>query len=340
MQLISQELKRYSVKPESLDDLWVLSQVLSVSDIVYATSERKVKIGSSENAKAVRKLIYIELSITKTDFTSSQLRITGTILNETEFTAKGSSHTHTVDLGEILEFKKEQFGVYEKKMLDEAIITKSTKNLLVLFDNSDLIVAEFSGSSFSILFTESGLGSRKGSDVELNENEQKYKFIESLLTKSYAQLIFAGPGFWKESFKNYVQDKIKKNIVSVSFSEVSVQAVPKILAQLSKQGLLEGVKIAREQDWVQKLLEALSKGSKCEYGFDAVSSAITEGRCETLLLTTELISFFKSQNKYSELNSLMQMLEQMRGTIVILDSRNEPSVVLKGLGGIACFLRY
>ena len=135
MQILNKTKSNFELRIETLDDLWILSQIIAENDKVYGTAERKVKIGSSDNAKQVRKLFKVELLITKITFTGKELRVSGNIQNENEFTQIGENHTLTYCPNETINLEKSNLLLFQKKLLDKAVNSKKSMNLLVLFDN-------------------------------------------------------------------------------------------------------------------------------------------------------------------------------------------------------------
>jgi stalled ribosome rescue protein Dom34 len=121
MNLVERENNLFKLLPQVLEDLWILSQFITQDDIIFSKTERKVKIGNSDNAKQVKKLIFVELLVKKVSFEGETLRISGEIQNETEFTAIGVSHTLNFKVGNIIEIKKRQVLSYEEKLIKKSV---------------------------------------------------------------------------------------------------------------------------------------------------------------------------------------------------------------------------
>ncbi len=134
MNLILKEDNIFEFFIETLDDLWVLSQFIVPDDKLYGKTERKVKIGSETNYKVTKKLIYVELLVKNIKFESNVLRTTGEILNETEFTSVGASHSLSFKIGDKIKIEKKNVLKFEKKLIENAINSKKSLNLLVLLD--------------------------------------------------------------------------------------------------------------------------------------------------------------------------------------------------------------
>ena len=339
MNIISREGFEFEFKIETLEDLWILSEFILPEDRVFATTQRKVKIGD-DKTKQVTKIIFVDLKVTKTSFETQILRITGEIQNETEFTAQGQSHTLSFSPNDTIKIKKTQLLSYEKKLLEKSLNSKNSLNLLILLDKDDLIVSEFGEFSFKVLLNQTGLGSKKYHLNQINEQEEKFKLIEEILKKNYSTIIFAGPSNYKDKLQKYVKDKIGLEVLTFFWHDVNNYSIQKVIKEISESKLLEETQFSKESKLISELLKNISLEQKNAYGFEKVENSINEGSCEKLLISTKYIEKQKEENNYLNLNNLIKTTEQLKGDLIIFNSKNEPGKILDGLGGIAAILRY
>lgn len=339
MQELSKVGNLYELRADNLEDLWLLSQFISPGDDVFASDERKIKVGSENNPKITKKIIKVELRVRKTSFENEVLRVSGEITNETEFTSIGSSHTLTFKVNDNIKVLKCRVLKFEEKMLKTAIESKKTTNFIALFDKDDLIAAEFGDFNYKVLFEEKGLGSKKYTSEEINEEEQKYKLIKPFIDRGYANIILAGPGMFKENLKKYLLDKGIKT-ESFIFHDVTSQAMSKLVNEVNKMGFLKDNQIALESDYVSKLLLNIEKGGKFAYSLIDVERKVNEGSCEVLLISTKFLDKAREEGTYEGINELMRLTEDMRGELIIVQSKFEPGKILDGLTGIGGILRY
>ena len=70
MQIIKKDIKHgeIALKITEQEDLWHLSHIIGKNDIIKGKTERKIKVGNDENAKVVRKQVYIVLEAEKTEY--------------------------------------------------------------------------------------------------------------------------------------------------------------------------------------------------------------------------------------------------------------------------------
>lgn len=339
MQLVDQQSLYFELKPESLEDLWILTQIISTDDLIFSSTKRKVALGDDKK-KQVIKIISIELKVKKVSFESQVLRVSGEIQNETQFTTVGQSHTLTFTPGNTIKLQKNQLLRFEKQYLDKAIESKTSHNLLVLLDKDDMIVVEFSDFSYSVIFKESGLGSKKYKNQQIHEEEQKYLLLKDILEKNYNTIIFMGPAYFKDSLKKYVEEKTNQTITSASFPDISTSNIEAAISQLHKQGIIENSELKRENEAIEELLYNIEKNQKVSYGLNKTQEKVELGACEKLLLSTKFIEKKREAEDFDPINELMKMVEQLQGEIVIINSEHVPGKQLDGLGGIAAVLRY
>lgn len=339
MQQVSREGLLFELKPQSLEDLWILSQFITPNDRVFATTQRKIKVGNSENAKTVTKLIYVELETQKTSFEHEVLRVSGKIQNETEFTAVGSNHTLSFSINEVLKIEKKNLLNFEEKILKQSIETKKSLSLLVLLDKDELIATEFGAFSYKVLFEKKGLGSKKYTEEEINENEEKYNILKPFLGRDYSNIILAGPNTFKDNLKKYLIDKGVK-CISFNYPDVGSYNIQKAIKEVNESGVLSDSQLSRESEMINKLLINIDKNEKNSYSYKDVEASINEGKVDVLLISSKLIDKYREEEKYTDLNKLMVLTELLNGSLVIFQSGNEPGKILDGLGSIASINRY
>lgn len=340
MNLISRENNNFEILVETLDDLWILSQFIKQNDRLFGTTERKVKIGSDVNYKVVKKLIFVELSVTGVKYENDILRVAGKIQNETEFTAVGASHSLTFKLGDKIKFEKKDILKYEEKLIKNAINSKNSHNLLILLDKDTVLVSEFSDFSYRVLFEKGSLGSKKYKDMQINDSEEKFKLIEELLKKDYSNVVLAGPSLFKDKLQKYIKDKIGKKTITFHCSDVTSNAIQKVIKKIQTSGILGDSQIAKESKYMSILLENINKNTKFAYGQANTFESVNIGSIENFLISTKFINEMKENNKFDELNIIMKTVEQLNGELIIVNSKNDSGKILDGLGGIAGILRY
>jgi protein pelota len=164
------------------------------------------------------------------------------------------------------------------------------------------------------------------------------KVIESIVKfDSIQNIILAGPGFVKNDFYDYLKDK-HPDLAKMSIIESTGSGGRNGISEILKKGTVEKLtsenRVALEMGAVDKLLAEIGRNSsKVAYGMREVKGAINMGAVEELLIIDTMVA---SEN----MGDLMDMVENMSGTVMVISSEHEGGKQLEALGGMAAILRY
>ncbi len=355
MQILEMKPKegKVKVKIETLDDLWHLYHVVDEGDVVYAkTLRRQSQRADSLRAEKVEVIpVFIGLKVEKMSFHkfSNQLRLTGPIVYASrEDVPLGKYHTITAGLGTILTIQKPKWKKYQIERLEEAErASKRAKLLIVVVDDGEAdiaVVREYGIDTLGSIRMNIG-GKRYNTD---RESEKRKFFHEIARTiddissrEDVEAVIVAGPGFYKEEFKKFLDENYPDMSRMVVLEDTSVTGKTGIY-EVIKRGAVEKVyrdsRISKEINLVEKVLERISKGKgDVAYGVDEVEEAVNYGAVDTLLVLDELL---KESNLRERIESLLESVRNLRGDVVVVSSEHEGGEKLKAIGGIAALLRF
>jgi len=347
MKIISSDFKKgpVKIKIESLDDLWYLSQIIDVGDIVKGKTLRKIKVGSSEK-EAVRKPVFIVLTVEKLEFskTTNRLRVLGSIVEGPEDVAKGSHHTFNIEEGTVITLVKQKWPDFQVKQLKDAAESSSLNILICVFDREDAFFALMKRSGYELLTHIHGDVAKKAVDEpvkstfyaqiikQLEEYDERFKLDK---------IILASPAFWKEElFKVLQNEELKKKIVPASCSSADESAINEVLKREEVQKALKQERVSDELALVEKVLSEISKQGLAAYGMEEVQQAVDAGAVKDLLVTDALIMDLREKEKFSQLDRLMKDADKSRAKIHIISVEHSGGKKLDGLGGIAALLRF
>ncbi|MHA1754501.1 MAG: mRNA surveillance protein pelota [Candidatus Odinarchaeia archaeon] len=358
MKLISfdEKKKRIKLKIETIDDLWVLFNIISEGDIVFAKTFRRVRQSDEtiRSDKGERKPVYLGIRVEDVSFHgfSDRLRIKGKIISGPEELCKlGSYHTLNVDINQEVEIIKEEWPKIELERINEAIKTSlRPKVLICAVDSGEATIAIVGDFQTKILsrITESIPGKR----VDSKEYSKAYtKFFNGILNSIDSTLqnfeinniILAGPGFVKEHLYNFIIQKnptLKGKIIIDNASSGDVSAITEVIKRGATTKAMAKLKAIEDAKDVDELLEHLAKqDEKAVYGINFVKKAADIGAVALLLLTDELLRIREVEQK-KELYQLIENVERTRGKVKIISTQHPAGEILKGLGGIAAILRF
>ena len=347
MQIIKSDFKKgfVKLKVEDIEDLWYLSRIIDVGDLVKGKTTRKIKIGAGENTKTVKKTLTLKVEAEAVEFSKDgfSLRINGKIKEGPEDTPKDSYHTIPLEQGSEFILEKIKWLKYQQQKLNEAA-EKKFKYLLCLFDREEALFALTKNFGHDILTKIKGDVPKKEKKTEIKKDFQQeiIKILQTYADRYQPEkIIVASPVFYKEDlFKKISNPDLKKKIVLAACSDVNETAISEVLRRPELKNTLKSSRIRQEKFVVEELLNEINKNHLAAYGWRDVKIATDAGAANKLLLTDDFIQKKRKAGKYQELDGLMKQVDQQKCEIHILNSKNDSGRKLDGLGGIAAILRY
>jgi protein pelota len=336
------------VVPETLDDLWHLSHIVEVGDNVSSKTTRRIQDNTGDKLRSdrgVKKTFYLGIDVESINFHlfTGKLRLTGVITRGPEdLIPLGSHHTLEVKLNTPLTIKKLRWPNWALKRLKQAIdASKKLSAIIVVIEDDTATLGLM--RQFGIEYYGPIKGNISGKRIlDKNRNKNIVKFYESIIEsinkfESIQNIIIAGPGFYKNDFYDYLKDK-HKEIASKSIIENTGTGGRVGIHEVLKKGTVEKLtvenRVASEMFAVNSLLEEIAQNSsKVAYGLKECSEAINMGAVDKLLILDKMVAT-------NNLGQQMDMVENMKGEVMVISSEHDGGKQLESLGGIAAILRY
>lgn len=350
MKIVEQDTKEgvIEVIPEILDDLWHLSHIIVPGDNVSSKTTRRIQDNTGDKLRSdrgVKKTFYLAINIENINFHlfTGKLRLTGTITSGPEdIIPLGSHHTLEVKLNNSLIIKKDTWSNWELNRLNQAIEASKKLSAIIVCIEDDLTTLGLI-RQFGIEYYGPIKGNISGKQIlDKNRNKNIIKYYESIIKsvskfEDIQNIIISGPGFYKNDLFDYIRNK-HKDMVSKCVVENTGTGGRVGIHEVLKKGTVEKLtvenRVAREMHAVNDLLEEISKNSsKVAYGLKQTEEAVNLGAVSKLLILDKNISSDNSAN-------LMDMVENMKGEVIVISSQHESGNQLASLGGIAAILRY
>ena len=349
MQIKKQDRKNQLIElvAESTDDLWHLSHIVGEGDVVSTLTTRRIQDTNSGKTRAdrgVKKTFYLTVKVEKVSFHkyTSNLRFTGTIQNEVEdLITVGSYHTINVEINKPIKIIK-NWDKWSLRRLNTAVDAskRPTEIIVAIEDNTtDLGIIKQYGIEYRGPITGDISGKRNIQKDRKSKTMDYYADITSTIKQlgDVNKLIIVGPGFTKNGYYDYLQDK-EPSLAKKSVLEATGAGGHAGIEEVLKNGLVESLskdaKIAKETTAVNKLLEAIAKSmGDVTYGKNQCLSAANMGAIEKLLVVDHMIRDNTIQN-------IMNTTENMGGSVEIISSEHDAGKQLEALGNLGAFLRY
>ncbi len=327
MRVLKFEAEELKGEVESLEDLWLLSRLVEPGDKVKGTSFRRVKALDLTRADSgEKKLVRLLLEVTQVEFAEAvtRLRITGKILEASpeDFAQQGQHHTLELEIGSRFRLYK-PFQLYHKALLEEARRkAKHVKALILVMDEKQALFSVLQPNGIRFLFEIENPASKRDPKT-FEELQRKYfeEVLETLEKKEAERKIIAGPGFTKDEFKRFAEQKNPRLCKQLWFEHAS-SAEKTAVYELLKTGVLEKVVQGQKVQEEFAALEALKKSLGKEdglavYGVQEVQEALSMGAVQTLLISDLLLRSDKS------LNSLLEQAERLKSKLLIFNSEDD-----------------
>jgi protein pelota len=172
-------------------------------------------------------------------------------------------------------------------------------------------------------------------------DEARKEFFNELYTvlknEQGSQIVIAGPGFEKEAFKKYLE---QKNFdVSKTWFEHCSNAEESGVHELLKKGVLERAladqKIAQDYAVLEEFKAHLGKDDGLiAYGIENVAKAVEAGSVERIVVLDELL-----RGKTSLVSEFIDQARKAGAKLVVFDKETAPGQQFEAFK-IAAFLRY
>jgi protein pelota len=330
-----------SLVPEIPDDLWHLERVIEKGDLVSGATDRKIK-PKEQGEKSLRVKLFLEIEVEKLDFhrETGNLRVTGIIKSgkPADLIEMGSSHSIEIDLGKNIKIKKKELKKFQIERLEKAsAATKKGKVLLVVLDDerADLaLLKEFEMQKKGTI--------RSGKSGKRFESESKigtyFKEIFDRAKELKAEkIVFAGPGFTKDSLKKWLDDKGEKGqFYFAATNSIGVTGLNELLKGSALDKITSEMQLVKETKLVENIFAEVGKNSGLvEYGVEQVLDAVNKGAVQQLLVADKTLL----ENRES-VEELMDKTEKMGGEVHLVSAEHEAGEKLASIGGIAALLRF
>lgn len=350
MKIIKEDEKEGMVEvvPETLDDLWHLSHIIEVGDNASSKTTRRIQDNTGDKLRSdrgVKKTFTLGLDIENISFHlfTGKLRLTGVITRGPEdLIPLGSHHTLEVKLNTPLKIKKPRWPKWAIKRVNQAIeASKKLAAIIVVLEDDTATLGLM--RQFGIEYYGPIKGHVSGKRI-VDKNRQKnivefYEKVIESVTKfdSIQNIIIAGPGFVKNDFHDYLKDK-HPDLAKISIVEPTGSGGRNGISEVLKKGTVEKLtsenRVALEMGAINNLLTEIGKNSsKIAYGVAETQNAINLGAVDQLLILDTKVA---SEN----MGDAMDMVENMKGDVMVVSSEHEGGKQLESLGGMAAILRY
>ncbi len=337
---------KITVRVEDIDDLWILSQIIESGDRIGGRTVRKIKVSdkSEESVRQFKKNVHIQIGVERIEFHehTNSLRVSGKVLEEKEDIPAGCYHTFTLESGSVVTIEKEKWPRYQIERIRES--ERPAESILICnLDRENAIFVMLEKRGYTVLSKIRGNVQKKQFESKPEPfYNQLSKCIEAYDEKyNFSHIILASPAFWNEELKKEMKNQnILPKIKLAACSDVGESAINEILKRPELRSILRNDRLSMELALVEEVLVEISKDGAVAYGFEDVKNAVNSGAVAHLIVSTRLIKEMRLKDEFQKLEELMELAEQMKGKVNLIESGQDAGKKLDALGGIAAKLRY
>ena len=368
--------ERWTLVPESLDDLWHLQYVVEPGDLVAGDTTRRVQRDDDRlrDTGGEREHMYVTVRVTDVEFAkfANRLRVGGEIVDCSREDQLGHHHTLNVEPRTEIEIEK-RFKPDQRDRIEEAVAASENPDVAVVTVEEGRAfvhtVAQYGVEEYASVSGPTGKG-----EYARDRSELFARLVDTLRPLEVDAVVLAGPGFTKEDALSHLEEaapETAETVTVVDTASVGDRGVHEVLKRGAVDEIQQETRVAREAEYVDELTARIADDGAVAYGPDAVATAVEYGAVERLLVLdrwlrdrrTERASTPESvaaeagggavHDERSEPSDddddgegevdpddLIRRVEQQGGDVTVFSAEFAPGQQLDNLGGIAALLRY
>ena len=331
-----------TLRPDTLDDLWHLYNLVRSGDLVTAETFRTAdKPGMAEDAgKAKKRPVKLTIAAERVEFHdfANRLRILGPIVGTDE---QGRYHTLNIEpFTEVTLTKPGEWRDHEVERVAEAVRAGERPQVVfVSIEDGDatLAVLRQYGLQEVGVIAGPGTGKRLG---KVEDPDPWFREIllglTTLMPERGAVVLVVGPGFAKDHLLRWLKDKAPDMAARCIVDSTSHAGVLGI-REAMRRGLVDRVdsqaRMALEERLVERIMEALGRGEPVAYGPAEVARGLELGAASLLLVTDRHVREANGAD-------LLDRAKQTRCEGHVVSTGHEAGKKLDQFGGCAALLRY
>lgn len=321
--------------PENLDDLWHLKYIIEGGDTVFSLTKRISESNDKLRSDKEKVTVRVGVSVEKVEFHrfANRLRIAGTIVGGVD---ESGHHTLNISQGKELSIIKKWRDEQLERIRYAEEVSKRPEVVIATIEEGDAIIGALRQWGVEEVTSISSSYGKESSGRD-------YFFSEVLSTlekMDFKYLVVAGPGFTKEDFMDMIKresPELAESAIVVDTSTIGTRGFIEVLKRGTLDKIMGDIRVSKEAEYMDKLLENIAKDKKVAYGVEEVKKAFEYGAIEYLLMSDE---FLRKKREEWDVDSFIKDVEHMNGTVVIMSTEFEPGKRLDSLGGVAALLRF
>lgn len=322
------------IKPEVLDDLWVLEKLVDKGDVVSGRTLRSMVMQrDGVNVKTGQRPVFLKIIAESMDYSEQELRVKGKIIEGPDDVSHGY-HTFEIKPDNVVTIEKPNgWKKWQLQRLENASIAP-VKILACVLDESEADFASIT-NKVDMLFTIRGPSGKAYDGYE--ESKKRYyieiiNFIKDKLA-THEKIVIAGPGFTKENVIKIIKEKedFANRITVDSVSHTGISGIQELMNRGTIDRLTKSSDISKQTQLIDLFFKEVATDGLITYGLLMCKAALESGNAKILMISDE---------KVRQNDELLALADSTKTEIKIIDTHHEAGKRFNLFGGIAVFLRY
>ncbi|QUC23565.1 uncharacterized protein UV8b_07806 [Ustilaginoidea virens] len=354
--------------PEDPEDMWHAYNLIVPGDLVNGHAVRKIVCTDDDTGASTAKRVHTDLTVkvksTFFDPAVSSLRVSGVVVNENMYVARGAHHTLEIEVNRDFSVTKpDGWDSVSKGTLAQALSDDKNGALAAVVMQEGLAHICLVTQHRTVVKTrvESVVPRKRDSAADQDAGVRRF-FDKTLASLRRAvdfsgsrPLLLASPGFVAADFKEYImrqgRDRSDKGLMAMSRLATVIHAhsghmhsLNEVLQSPEVVARMRDMKYTREAHYMDDFFHKLKKDDgRAWYGTAVVEKAVADGAVGpgggVLLINNSL---FRSQDLATRKKyiALVEKVKADGGMVRILSSDHESGQRLGMMGDIAAMLNY
>jgi protein pelota len=348
VRIIEEDLKRgyLKIQCETLDDLWVLYNVIREGDIIYAKTTREVKFHESGEGSRIPMVLGIFVKKVEFQQFTDKLRVSGIIVDgPEEFGVKGKHHTVAIGVGDVIAIIRDKWDEYELAFIKK-FTTRRPKVAVVAVDYEEACVALILEQGVKYVWDSVNNLPSKAYSVDYESTLKKYilhianSVTEIAKGERVDAIVVVGPGEIKDRVANVVRGSLNLPVYVDSTSSGGCHGVREALNRDIVKKITGEFLLIKAQNILEYFKELLSRDpSMVVYGLEDVFSACQIGAVKVVLIVDDMLKS-SSDEERRRVYELLKFAYEQGTEIIIVPSRSDLGLEVQGFGGVIGILRF
>lgn len=326
------------ITPEHQDDIYILSSIVDVGDMVTSSTTRKVQIEGRVQQR-ISLTLKIKVEAISVDLGNSMMYLKGRTVVIHEHVKLGSYHTIDIGPGQRFELEKEEWSEMVVRSLKNA--TKSQPEVIfVIFYERECVVSVVSQNRIDIILKQEVRNKKFSNIIKTLE-----KYVTKVSLFIVASMFEIRNEFHRAAVASKELSKIHGGLCVVKVPQEckgcpNSKVIDKILTDKDLSRKFQGIQYVDDLREIENFFVGFSKGSSLVcIGMDDVREAMDYGALDRLMITDEKARP-RTVEERREIEMFCKEVRSMNCKISIIPVAHFSGERLREMGGVCAMLKF